>query len=140
GNRSADRCQHRCCHADPIPHGRDAQRPVTTRFESYCRTAQGQRLEAIIKAPERYPEYRAFSREGFPAVTALISLLRPELEPLRLADRRAFDAAKQFVGWAVGSVMRNHGHAIIGRSRVSGGLSTVSAIWSGEPKTHPARN
>jgi hypothetical protein len=103
---------------------------MTTRFESYCRTAQGQRLAAIIKAPERYPEYRAFSREGFPAVTALISLLRPELEPLRLADRRAFDAAKQFVGWAVGATMRDHGHAIIGRSRVPGGLFTVGAIWS----------
>src|SRR5271154_3185173 len=28
--------QHRCCHADPIPHGRDAQRPeiaVGLRYE-----------------------------------------------------------------------------------------------------------
>jgi|HubBroStandDraft_4_1064222.scaffolds.fasta_scaffold382430_2 hypothetical protein len=102
---------------------------MTTRFLSYSRTARGQRLTAIIQTPERYPEYRAFSREGFPAVTALVSLLRAELEPLRLADRRAFDAAKQFVG----SVMRYHRHAIIGRSRVPGGLFTVGAIWSGEP-------
>jgi hypothetical protein len=113
---------------------------MTTRFESYSRTARGQRLAAVINDPERYAEYRAFSREGFPAVTALVSLLRPELEIIRLADRRAFDAAKQFVGWAVGSVMRNHGHVIIGRSRVPGGLFTVGAIWSGEPKTHPARS
>ena len=113
---------------------------MTTRFEAYSHTPPRQRLAAIINAPARYPEYRAFSREGFPAVTALVSLVRPELEPLRRSDRREFDAAKQFVGWAVGSVMRNHGHAIIGRSRVPGGLFTVSAIWSGEPKTHPARN
>jgi hypothetical protein len=104
---------------------------MTTRFKSYSRTSLGQRLSAIIKDPARYPEYQAFSREGFPAVTALVSLLRPELETLRLADRRAFDAAKQFVGWSVGSVMRNHGHTIIGRSRVPGGLFTVGAIWSG---------
>jgi hypothetical protein len=106
---------------------------MTTRFEAYIHTPRGQRLAAIINAPARYPEYRAFSREGFPAVTALVSLLKPELEPLRHAERRAFDAAKQFVGWAVGSMMRHHGHGIIGRSRVPGGLFTVGAIWSGEP-------
>jgi hypothetical protein len=111
---------------------------MTTRFEAYSHTPRGQRLAAIITAPARYPEYRAFSREGFPAIAALVSLLKPELEALRLADRRAFDAAKQFVGWVVGSVMRHHGHATIGRSRVRGGLFTVGAIWSGEPKTHIA--
>jgi hypothetical protein len=79
---------------------------MTTCFEAYSHTPRGQRLAAIINAPARYPEYRAFSREGFPAITALVSLLKPELEALRLADRRAFDAAKQFVGWAVGAVMR----------------------------------
>jgi hypothetical protein len=113
---------------------------MTTRFESYGRTPRGSRLAAIVRDPARYPEYRAFSREGFPAVTALVSLVRPELEHLRRSDRREFDAAKQFAGWAVGSVMRDHGHAIIGRSRVPGGLFTVGAIWSGEPKAHPARN
>jgi hypothetical protein len=79
---------------------------MTTCFEAYSHTPRGQRLAAIINAPARYPEYRAFSREGFPAITALVSLLKPELEALRLADRQAFDAAKQFVGWAVGAVMR----------------------------------
>jgi hypothetical protein len=104
---------------------------MTTRFESYSRTARGQRLTAIIKAPERYSEYRAFSREGFPAVTALVSLVRPELEPLRRSKRHEFDAAKQYVGWAVGRIMRANGHAIVGSSRVPGGLFTVGAIWGG---------
>ena len=40
-------------------------------------------------------------------------------------------------GWAVGAIMRTHGHAIVGRSRVSGGLFTVGAIWSGEPTVKP---
>jgi hypothetical protein len=105
---------------------------MTTRFEAYGRTPRGQRLVAVIYDAARYQEYRAFSREGFPAVTALVSLVRPELEALRLSDRRVFDAAKQFVGWAVGTVMREHGHEIIGRSRVPGGLFTVGAIWSAE--------
>jgi hypothetical protein len=105
---------------------------VTTRFEAYGRTPRGQRLVVVINDAARYPEYQTFSREGFPAVTALVSLVRPELEHLRRSNRREFDAAKQFVGWAVGSVMRDHGHEIIGRSRVPGGLFTVGAIWSGE--------
>jgi hypothetical protein len=117
---------------------------MTTRFESYGRTALGRRLAEIVTAPERYGEFRAFSREGFPAVTALISLVKPELEALRPAKRREFDVAKQFVGWAVGKIMRDHGHNIVGRSRVPGGLFTVGAIWS-EPATDelsgaPARN
>ena len=38
---------------------------MTTRFESYGHTALGRRLAAMISTPERYAEYRAFSREGF---------------------------------------------------------------------------
>jgi hypothetical protein len=101
---------------------------MTTRFESYGRTALGRRLAEIVTAPERYGEYRAFSREGFPAVTARISLMRPELEPLRRTKRQEFQAAKQFVGWAVGQIMRDHGHKTVGRWRVPGSLFTVGAI------------
>jgi hypothetical protein len=56
---------------------------MTTRFESYGRTSLGRRLASIINTPERYSEYRVFSREGFPAITALVSVVRPELRPLR---------------------------------------------------------
>ena len=56
---------------------------MTSRFEAYGRTPFGQRLAEIVTAPERYPEYCAFSQEGFPAVTALISLVQPEIEALR---------------------------------------------------------
>jgi hypothetical protein len=106
---------------------------MTTPSEIYGRTPRGQRLAVIVRDPDRYPEYRAFSREGFPAVTAVLSLVMPELEPLRHSDRREFDVAKQFVGWAVGVIMRARGHAIVGRSRVPGGLFSVGAIWSGQP-------
>ena len=92
---------------------------MTTRFESYSRTPRGGSASG--------------NHKGTRAIAALVSLLRPEIETLRLADRRAFDAAKQFVGWAVGSMMRDHGHTNIGQSRVPGGLFTVGAIWSGEP-------
>ena len=111
---------------------------MTTRFNAYSRTPRGQRLAAIVDDPDRYPEYRAFSREGFPAVTALVSLVEPELEPLIRRDWHEFDAAKQYIGWAVGAVMRSHRHKIAGKKRVPGGLFTVGTIWSGEPTTQPA--
>src|SRR5258705_1523644 len=43
--------QHRCCHADPIPHGRDAQRPefaVGLRYEH-----PSDRLRSVCLLPER---------------------------------------------------------------------------------------
>jgi hypothetical protein len=66
-------------------------------------------------------------------MTALISLVKPKLEALRRTKRREFDAAKQFVGWAVGQIMRDRGHKIVGRSRVPRGLFTVAAIWTSDP-------
>ena len=101
---------------------------MTTPFEAYSRTARGQRLAAIVNNPARYPEYYAFSREKFSALSALVSLVRPELEVIRKTNPREFAAAKQFVGWAVGAVMRENGHEIIGRSRVPGKLFTMGAI------------
>ena len=68
---------------------------MTTPSEVYGRTLRGQRLAAIVDDPDRCPEYRAFSREGFPAVTALVSLVKPELEALRHSDRREFDPAER---------------------------------------------
>jgi len=106
---------------------------MATPCDHYGRTEIGQRLAAIINDPQRYSEYRAFSREGYPAVMAIVSLLKPELEKLRRSDPKVFQAAKQFVGWAVGQVMRAHAHQTIGRRRVPGGLITQGAVWSAEP-------
>jgi len=67
---------------------------------------------------------------------AIVSLVRPELERLR-PDPKEFDAAKQYIGWVVGRVMRAHGHQIIKRRRVPGGLMTLGAVWTGEPVMSP---
>ena len=40
-------------------------------------SGHGAYLAAIVDDPDRYPEYRAFSRDGFPAVTAVLSLVMP---------------------------------------------------------------
>src|ERR1700719_4674065 len=47
--------QHRCCHADPIPHGRDAQRPefaVGLRYEH-----ASDRLRSVRLLPERKRQF-----------------------------------------------------------------------------------
>lgn len=107
---------------------------MTSRFESFGQTPRGQELAKVIDTPDRYIEFRAFSREGFPAVTALVSELAPILEPLRESSRTEFHSAKQFVGYFVGSIMRRHGHSIINHSvRVPGKLFTVAALWSPKP-------
>jgi hypothetical protein len=111
---------------------------MTTPCERYGDTKSGRRLAAIVDDPARYPEYCAFSREGYPAVMAIVSLIRPELERLRLTDPKAFDAAKQYVGWAVGQVMRARGHQMRGRRRVRGRLMTLGATWSAEPVVRAA--
>ena len=109
-----------------------------SRFETYGRTPFGLRLAAIIDTPERYIEFRAFSREGFPAVTALVSILTPLLEPLRQADPAEFNAAKQFAGWLTGVIMRRHGHSIVRKAAsVPGKLFNVAAVWSGAPSEIP---
>ena len=110
---------------------------MSTPFDAYANTACGQRLAAIIDDPARYLEYRCFSREGWPAVTAIVSLVRPELHHLRKSDPKEFAAAKQFVGWAVGQMMRRYGHHIVGRARVPGRLFTMGAIWSAAPGPQP---
>jgi len=105
-----------------------------SRFEHFGMTELGQQLAAIIDTHERYIEFRAFSREGFPAVTALVSLLTPLLEPLRTTDPAQFNAAKQYAGWLSGQIMRRHRHWIVRKSAsVPGKLFSVAAVWSGEP-------
>lgn len=103
-------------------------------FDRFGKTALGQQLAAIIDAPESYIEMRAFSREGYPALAALISLLREPLERLRKTDQEAFDTAKRFCGRRAAMVMRRHGHAIV-RQYVPcpGDLFGVATMWTGAP-------
>lgn len=105
-----------------------------TRFEHFGRTPMGRRLSKIVDAPERYVELRAFSREGFPAVTALVSQLSSALDSLRTNNPAEFDSAKQFVGWYTGEIMRRHGHVVVKKAkRVPGKLFNVAAVWSAAP-------
>ena len=88
-----DRLQHQhcCCHADPIPHGRDAQRPefaVGLRYEH-----ASDWLWPVSLLPERKRQFG-----------------QPPLDPVRLDVRKilAVDPRRALVGAALGIGMRQN--------------------------------
>jgi len=104
---------------------------MNKRYEAFAQTALGQQIVKIILRPHRQIEFNAFSREGFPAVTALVSELSPILLPLKASDPKGFNFAKQFVGDWVGDMMRGAGYKIARSAKsVPGKLFTVGAVWS----------
>ncbi len=103
---------------------------MNPRYNMFQNSTLGKRLIATIDAPDRMVELIAFSREGFPAVTALVSELRPILLPLKMTDRNAFNFAKQFVGDRIGDMMRSEGYRKIrDRKAVPGDLFSYGAVW-----------
>ena len=102
-----------------------------SRYDSFARTPLGQQIAAIIAHPDRLIEFNAFSREGFPAVTALVSELSPVLIPLKASDPKIFNFAKQFVGAYVGDVMQRADRTMVREAKaVPGKLFSVGALWS----------
>ena len=83
--------QHRCCHADPIPQGRDAQRPefaVGFRYEH-----ASDRLRSVSLLPERKRQFA-----------------EPPLDPIRLDVREVLTVhpRRALVGAALGIGMRQN--------------------------------
>ena len=104
---------------------------MNKRYEAFAQTQLGQQIIRIIDQPNRQIEFNAFSREGFPAVTALVSELSPILLKLKLTDPKGFNFAKQFVGDFVGDMMRGAGRKIERPAKsVPGKLFSVGAVWS----------
>ncbi|WP_298282101.1 hypothetical protein [Novosphingobium sp.] len=104
-----------------------------SRFASFERTELGQKLKSISQAPERIIEYRAFSREGFPAVTALVSEVGPLLKDLAETDRTAFNFAKQSIGDWVAKVMIADDYEKVGQRSVPGKVFSTGAMWRKKP-------
>lgn len=104
---------------------------MTTRFESFGKTPLGIEIAAVVDQPNRLIEFDAFSREGFPAVTALVSQLTPLLERVKRDNPAQFGPSKQFVGWYVGQQLRAADRTMVKESKaVPGKLFSVGAVWS----------
>ena len=86
-----DRFQHqrRCCHADPIPHGRDAQRPEFAVGLRYEHSSDGVRSVSLL--PERKRQFA-----------------EPPLHPIRLDVREVLSVhpRRALVGAALGIGVR----------------------------------
>ena len=81
--------QHRCCHADPIPQGRDAQRPEFAVGLRYEHSSDGIRSVSLL--PERKRQFA-----------------KPPLHPIRLDVREVLTIHTRcaLVGAALGIGMR----------------------------------
>jgi hypothetical protein len=86
--------QHRCCHADPIPHGRDAQWPELAVGLRDKHSSDGPRLADLSLA-------------GVRLVIADLALGRPVLRTLSLCTCR-----RQYPGVATGRTLRSTRPAI----------------------------
>ncbi len=106
---------------------------MSDRYQNFLSTDPvGAAIRTVIHSDpaDRLVEFKAFSREGFPAVTALVSELRPLLEPLRDSDPGKFNFAKQSVGDEVAKVLRAAGYEKDAKPKsVPGKLFTVGAVW-----------
>ena len=83
--------QHRCCHADPIPQGRDAQRPELAVGLRYEHSSDGIRSVSLL--PERKRQFA-----------------KPPLHPIRLNVRKVLTIHPRcaLVGAALGIGMRQN--------------------------------
>lgn len=109
---------------------------MNNRFREFAQSPLGLEIITIIDGEgingreNRQIEFAAFSREGFPAVTALVSELEPVLKKMRETDPKTFNFAKQFVGDYVGERMRENGYEICRAAKsVPGKLFNVGAVW-----------
>lgn len=104
---------------------------MNNRFTEFSQSPLGRKIVSIIDTQDRHIEFAAFSREGFPAVTALVSELTPVLETARQSDPKVFNFAKQFIGDYVGGMMRAQDFEIAHKAKsVPGKLFTVGAVWA----------
>ena len=103
---------------------------MSARFVDFEKTELGQKLKALVEEPNRLIEFEAFSREGFPAVTALVSEVSPLLENITSVKERNF--IKQSIGDFVARVMRKAKYEKVGQRSVPGKLFSVGALWKKE--------
>src|SRR5262249_38148872 len=100
--------QHRCCHADPIPQGRDAQRPEFAVGLRYVHSSDGVRSVSLL--PERKRQFA-----------------KPPLHPVRLDVREVLPvhARCALVGAALG---KGVGQDVLAANLVVQGIEPIAGF------------
>lgn len=102
---------------------------MSGQFINFEKTPLGMALKALVHKKDRLIEFEAFSREGFPAVTALVSEVAEVLEEHRCHDPKTRNFAKQSVGAFVAEVMMSEGYENVRSRSVPGKTFTTGALW-----------
>lgn len=99
------------------------------QFINFEKTPLGLALKKLVFRKDRDVELIAFSREGFPAVTALVSEVAEVLQRFECNDIKERNFAKQSVGAFVAELMTEHDYENIGSRSVPGKTFTTGAVW-----------
>lgn len=108
---------------------------MAIQYSEFEKTPLGQALFALVNQEDRLIELKAFSREGFPAVTALVTEVAEVLQQHGVTETKDRNYAKQSVGDFVARVMRDAGYEKVGQRSVPGKTFTSGAMWKPRGET-----
>ena len=103
---------------------------MSIEFNNFEGSELGQLLTKMISGEDRLIEFKAFSREGYPAVTAIVSEVSQLLQDHDVTVIKERNFVKQCIGDFVGRVMREEGYIKSGSRSVPGKLFSTGAIWT----------
>ncbi len=102
---------------------------MVIEYVNFEGSALGQALKNLIDGPERLVEFKAFSREGYPALTALVSEATQLLKKFEVTETRDRNYVKQNIGDYVARIMRDAGYVKANQRSVPGKLFSSGACW-----------
>lgn len=105
---------------------------MSIEFNNFEESPLGKALIALVSGGDRLIELKAFSREGYPAVTAIVSEVSRLLQDHNVSVTKERNFVKQCVGDFVAKVMRAAHYEKVGSRSVPGKLFSVGALWQPE--------
>ena len=103
---------------------------VSIEFINFAASPLGTVLMELVSGSTRLTEFKAFSREGYPAVTAIVSEASKILQDHDVSVIKERNFVKQSIGDFVARVMRDAGYIKVGSRSVPGKLFSTGAIWA----------
>lgn len=96
--------------------------PCYNRFRAL---QKGMHLESAIDTEENYLAFVHLSRQGRPAIEAVVDAVLRVYPAIRIDD-----FSRQFCGAIVGNVMYGHGHSSLQKARVEGNVFGEGTVYS----------
>ena len=103
---------------------------MSIEFNNFEGSELGKVLMELVSGDTRLIEFKAFSREGYPAVTAIVSEVSKIMQDHNVSVTKERNFVKQSIGDFVARVMRDAGYIKAGSRSVPGKLFSTGAIWT----------